>query len=501
MDVAQAACALSGRKHSRHAAFWRMAERKVRKLQVRIAKAVMDGKQGRVKVLQWLLTHSYFGRLLAVRRVSSNKGRKTPGVDGVVWSTPRQKMLAVAHLRRRGYRPKPLRRVYIRKRNGKLRPLGIPTIRDRAMQALHALALVPIAEATADRHSYGFRPRRSCADAIGQCFIALSRWYSPQWILEGDICGCFDTISHQWMLENIPTDGRVLKAWLESGYVDGGIFHVTEAGTPQGGVISPILANMALDGLERVCFGNTGLRARCRRPAKFNVVRYADDFIITGSSEQFLREQVIPAVEAFLRPRGLVLSEEKTRITYVEEGFDFLGQRVRKTRGALTINPSRGAIRALMTKCKGLIKTHGASNAELIHKLNPVLRGWANYHRHIYASRTFEYVDQRIFGLVWSWLKTQQRAKGKRWRAHNNFTRHRGRNWTLCGRYRTVKGAAKTAYLLRMATLRNIPYAKIRAAAQPFDRKWDEYFAKRQNTKYLSVSERRLKQYPTPCGV
>jgi RNA-directed DNA polymerase len=206
-------------------------------------------------------------------------------------------------------------------------------------------------------------------------------------------------------------------------------------------------------------------------------------------------------VEAFLRPRGLELSEGKTRITHVEKGFDFLGQRVRKMRGTLIVEPSRGSVRALMTKCKGLIKTQGGGNAELTLKLNPVLRGWANYHRHIYANSTFAHVDQRIFGLVWSWLKRQQRAKGKRWRAHNNFTRHRGRNWTLTGMYQTAKGATKTAYLLRMATLRNVPYAKIQAAAQPFDRKWDEYFAKRRNSKYLSISERRLKLTPTPCGI
>lgn len=501
MDVAQAACALSGRKHSRHAAFWRMVVRKVRKLQVRIAKAVMDGKQGRVKALQWLLTHSFCGRLMAVRRVSSNKGRKTPGVDGVVWSTPCQKMHAVTRLRRRGYRPMPLRRVYIRKRNGKLRPLGIPTIRDRAMQALYALALLPAAEATADRHSYGFRPRRGCADAIAQCFNVLSRWYGPQWVLEGDIRGCFDNISHQWMMDNIPLDRRMLKAWLGSGYMDGGVFHRTEAGTPQGGVISPILANMVLDGLEQVCFGGTSRRARCRRPHKFNVVRYADDFIITASTEQFLREQVKPAVEAFLRPRGLELSEDKTRITHVDEGFEFLGQHLRKVRGALTIRPAKASVRTLVGKCKAIIKAHGGTNAELIRKLNPVLRGWANYHRHIYAYHCFEHVDLRIFNLVWNWLKRRHCTNGKRWRARSNFCFHRGRNWTLFGKYKTAAGAARTAYLLRTTTLRTIPYAKIRADAQPFDQKWEEYFVKRRRSKYLSVIKARTKQQPTPCGI
>jgi RNA-directed DNA polymerase len=179
-------------------------ERSVKRLQMRIAKAAKEGKHRRVSALQWLLAHSRLAKLLAVRRVTSNKGRTTPGVDGVVWKTSRQKMAAVTQLRRRGYRALPLRRVYIPKKSGKVRPLGIPTMRDRAMQALYAFTLAPIAETRADPNSYGFRYGRYCADALAQCHVALSRSSCSPWILEADIKSCFDEISHQWLLKNIP---------------------------------------------------------------------------------------------------------------------------------------------------------------------------------------------------------------------------------------------------------------------------------------------------------
>jgi RNA-directed DNA polymerase len=202
---------------------WQKVRREVRRLQIRIAKAVRDGRYGRVKALQWLLTRSFSGKALAVKRVVSNRGRKTPGVDGAIWYTPKQRMTAVRNLKRHGYKALPLRRIYIPKKNGKMRPLGIPTMYDRAMQALYALALIPVAETTGDPNSYGFRPYRSCADAIQQCFNSLAKRYSPQWILEGDIKACFDEISHQWLLKHIPMDNFMLHQWLHAGYFEGDI--------------------------------------------------------------------------------------------------------------------------------------------------------------------------------------------------------------------------------------------------------------------------------------
>jgi RNA-directed DNA polymerase len=203
------------------------AEEYVRKLQARIVKAQREGRHGKVKSLQWLLTHSFYGRYLAIVRVTTNKGKNTAGVDHVRWSSDAAKVKAIDTLKRRGYQPMPLRRVEIPKKNGKKRPLGIPTMKDRAMQALYLMALDPIAETTGDQHSYGFRKYRSCQDAIAQCHNVLSRDVAPKWILEGDIKGCFDHISHEWLLNNIPMDKEVLRKWLKSGYVfNGSLFRL-----------------------------------------------------------------------------------------------------------------------------------------------------------------------------------------------------------------------------------------------------------------------------------
>ena len=219
-----------------HQIDWSKCHSNVRRLQARIVKATKEGRWGKVKALQHLLTHSLSGKALAVKRVTENQGKRTPGVDRVTWSTPGAKSKAVASLRQRGYRPQPLRRVYIPKANGKRRPLGIPTMKDRAMQALYLLALEPVAETTADSNSYGFRPERSCADAIQACFNAVRRQVSAQWILEGDIKGCFDNISHEWLLENIPTNKTILRKWLKAGFIEEKTLFPTDTGTPQGGL-------------------------------------------------------------------------------------------------------------------------------------------------------------------------------------------------------------------------------------------------------------------------
>src|SRR6202050_4537128 len=229
---------------------WRTNEDNVRRLQARIVKAVQQKKWNKVKALQHLLKHSASGKLLAVRRVTVNDGRKTPGVDGELWDTPHKKLQGVISLTARGYRPMPLRRIYIPKANGKLRPFRIPTMRDRAMQALYLLVLDPVAETTADQNSYGFRQGRSCADAIEQCFTSLCH-KNLRWVLEGDIKGCFDNISHQWLLDNVPMNKAILHKWLKSGYLEKQVFYDTISGTPQGGIISPALSNITLDGLER----------------------------------------------------------------------------------------------------------------------------------------------------------------------------------------------------------------------------------------------------------
>jgi RNA-directed DNA polymerase len=252
------------------------AEADVKHLQRRISKAFIDGKTALAKRLSYLLVNSWSAKVLAVRRVSEqNQGRHTPGVDGKLWLTDKQKMDAVNSLNKGRYRAKPLRRIYIPKKNGKLRPLSIPTMYDRAMQALYALALDPIQEATADPNSYGFRIGRSCQDAMGEIQLMMASSKRPEWVLEGDIKGCFDNISHDWMMENIPMDKAILKQFIKSGFVFGERLFPTERGSPQGGVISPILANMVLNGMERIVKENY---------PRANLTRFADDFVVVLDS-------------------------------------------------------------------------------------------------------------------------------------------------------------------------------------------------------------------------
>ncbi|KTD54085.1 reverse transcriptase [Legionella sainthelensi] len=294
---------------------WNNIEKNVYRLQMRIAKAVCNKQYDKVKSLQWFLVNSVHAKLLAVKRVTTAKVSKTPGIDGVLWTTPDEKYQAVLDLKARGYQAKPLRRIYIPKKNGKKRPLSIPTMKDRAMQALYLLALEPVGETTGDLNSYGFRPKRSTHDAIQQFFCVLASRHKAQWILDADIKACFDEICHGWLKENILIDKRMLEQWLGAGYMEKGNLFKTIQGTPQGGPISPILANMVLDGLENE------IHAACKPKDKVNFVRFADDFIVTAKSPEILVEQVIPTINCFLAHRGLSLSQEKTRVVSIEEGL------------------------------------------------------------------------------------------------------------------------------------------------------------------------------------
>ena len=455
---------------------WKRARSEVRRLQMRIAKAVKERRWNKVKTLQYLLSRSFYAKALAVKRVTSNKGKKTPGVDGIVWNGARAKWQALKSMRRHGYKPQPLRRIYIPKKNGKKRPLSIPIMYDRAMQALYKLALAPVAETTADRNSYGFREGRGCADAIAAAFNALSKPNSATWVFEGDITGCYDNIYHRWMLDNIPIDGEVLRKWLEAGYIEDGRLYPTRKGTPQGGIISPTLSNMTLDGLERA------IHEAVPRRSRVNFVRYADDFIITGKSKCLLEENVKPVVEAFLNERGLSLSEEKTAITHIKHGFTFLGQTFRKHGNVLHITPSKEGVLALTRKVGTLIRKHvSAPMPALIKKLNQVLRGWGNYHRHVVASDAFSRIDTYVYEQLWRMLHRRHQKKSKRWLIRK-YWMATGQKWVFSVVSKTSKG--KRIYqAVRLSSMGIRRYVKVKADANPYMSEYGAYFHRRLQNK------------------
>lgn len=492
MNAATWACAPSGVTWD--GINWADIKRQVRRLQTRIVKATQAGKHNKVKALQWLLTHSFSGKALAVKRVTENKGRNTPGVDKVTWKTPEAKINAIASMKRRDYSPLPLRRVLIPKKNGKTRPLGIPVMKCRAMQALYLLALEPIAETTADLNSYGFRPERATADAGEQCFNALAKKTSAAWVLEGDIKGCFDNISHDWMIANIPMDKVILKKWLKAGYVYQNELFPTEAGTPQGGIISPVLANMTLDGLEAMLTEKFPNAKRTGR--KMNMVRYADDFIITGNSKEWLGHEVKLAVVEFLAERGLALSPEKTKITHIRDGFDFLGWSIRKYNDKLLMKPSKANVKAHLDKIREIIKGNKmAKQANLIRLLNPVLRGWANYHRHVVAKETFARIDACIWSMLWQWAVRRHPKKDTRWIKDRYFTSKGLRNWVFAVTENNEDGTGKELILLQESATPIQRHVKIKADANPHDPQWEWYFESRWGTKMLKSSSGRAKLY------
>jgi RNA-directed DNA polymerase len=481
-----------------HSIDWKKVYRTVRRLQARIVKAVRAGRWGKVKSLVYLLTHSFAGRALAILRVVTNSGARSPGVDGVLWNTPEAKTAAFSTLRRHGYQPQPLRRVYIPKSNGKKRPLGILTMTDRAMQALYLLGLDPIEETLADRYSYGFRLERCCADALVQCHKMLMGSHGARWILEGDIQSCYDRISHDWLLANVPMDKVILRQWLKAGFLEKNVLFATTEGTPQGGIISPALANRTLDGLEDLLaerFGNTFSR---RRRNKVHLVRYADDFVISGTSEVLLEYGVKPLVEQFLSERGLALSHEKTRITRSEDGFDFLGQTVRRVKdGKVLVKPSKRSVKAFLAKIREVFREQGGccTAGELIRTLNAKIKGWTMYHRHACSKCTFSYVDRRIFRLLWRWCCRRHRGKSRRWIKEKYFKRFGKRNWVFTGSLRDGKGKSHPICLMEAAGVRIVRQVQIRGDANPYDPAWEGYFEKRLFRKMQSTLAGRERIY------
>ena len=472
----QTRSALSGAPQDWFAINWRRVERNVRGTQIRIAKATLEGNWRRVKALQRMLTRSWSAKALAVQRVTQNQGKRTAGVDRELWDSPERRWNAIDELKRRGYKSLPLRRVFIPKANGKERPLGIPTMKDRAMQALYLLALEPVAESTSDPNSYGFRRNRSTSDAMAQIFPTMSQRASAAWVLEADIKGCFDNISHEWLLTHVPMDKVVLRKWLKAGTVFQGQFQATDAGTPQGGIISPTLANVALNGLERQLISQLASEVGIEKAKKLkvNVVRYADDFVITGVSDITLEALVKPKVVTFLAQRGLELSAEKTRITYIADGFDFLGWNFRKYSGKMLIKPSKKNVQTFYRKLKEAISKHKTVKQEdLIRLLNPMLRGWAQYHLPVVAKQAFSRMDHLLFKALWRWAIRRHPAKNAEWVRKKYFHPLIDRNWVFGTMATNDEGTREWIELYTLAATPIKRHVKIAGEFNPFDPQWE----------------------------
>jgi RNA-directed DNA polymerase len=464
---------------------WKSIEMHVNRIQVRITKAVINGNWNLAKRLSYLLTHSHYAKLLAVRKVIQNKGKRTAGIDGEFWLTPKSKINAALSLSDKHYKARPLKRVYIEKYGSdKKRPLGIPTMYDRAMQALYALALNPIAEVTADKRSFGFRKFRSTHDACSQIFGRINRKIDAQWILEGDIKGCFDNISHQWLIDNIPMDKSILKQFLKAGFVYENSLFPTKTGTPQGGIISPILANMTLDGIEGLLADKYHQNKKgvitnyqCAKH-KVNFVRYADDFIVTAKTKE-IAEEARELIKNFLTDKGLELSDEKTLITHIDDGFDFLGWNFRKYKGKHLTKPSKKSIQKVTEKISNTIKDGKTWTQEvLIDKLNPIITGWSNYHQGVVSKETFSLIDFKIWNMLWKWAKRRHPMKSKLWIRHKYWHTKGTRNWV----FSTTKNQLK-----RLSDKRIVRHLQLTLDKNPYLD--TEYFEERkfnQGSKKLS---------------
>jgi RNA-directed DNA polymerase len=355
-------------------------------------------------------------------------------------------------------------------------------MKDRAMQALHLSALEPVAETTADPNSYGFRRSRACRDAAGQLFLNLAKKKAPEWVLDADIAGCFDNISHEWLIANIPMDKKILGSWLKTGFVENQQWFPTEVGAPQGGIISPTLANMTLNGMEKAVKDGIAdaISIKEAKTAKVNVVRYADDFIVTGATQRHLAI-IVNVVEGFLGERGLTLSPEKTRTAHIDDGFDFLGWNIRKYGGKLLIKPAKRNVQNLLLKVRGIIKVSGAMQQEaLIGRLNPIIGGWANYHAGQVSKETYSKVDDAIWQGLWKWAGRRHPTKNTQWIKDRYFHREGSRDWVFGIK---ESGGGRTVIRSKLIKAVDTPirrHIKIKAAANPFDPDWEPYFEERE---------------------
>jgi RNA-directed DNA polymerase len=490
---------------------WRKANRVVRNLRQRIFKATRRQDWSQVRNLQRLLLKSYSNVLLAVRRVTQiNAGKRTPGIDKMLVKTGPAKAQLVDELRLwKPWQPLAARRVYIPKSNGKRRPLGIPSVIDRCYQAMVKEALEPCWEAQFEPTSLGFRPGRSAQDAIAQIYVNANVNNRKQWVVDADIAGCFDNIDHDFLLKrvgNFPARGLIAE-WLRAGYVDDGTMYPTPAGTPQGGIISPLLANIALHGMEAALGIFRYTQGVVKKGTRRLIVRYADDFVVFCET-QAEAEATQGDLQRFLSVRGLALSEEKTRIVHLTEGFDFLGFNVRhyrslntRTGWKLLIRPARQSVARFREKLRHAFKRVYGSNAMgLIRVLNPILRGWANYYRGVVSSEVFGHLGHYIFWKVRRWISKTHPNKSYTWRDRQYWMEHPaypGSRWSFVD-----KGSGMVLY--RIGCTRIQRHLLIRGDACPDDPACQAYFEQRnrrsgQIETYPKAAQRIIRLQSARC--
>ncbi|MFM6460727.1 MAG: group II intron reverse transcriptase/maturase [Planktothrix sp.] len=469
---------------------WRKVERCVFKLQKRLFRASQQGNVKLIHKLQRLLQNSWYGRLLAVRRVTQdNQGKKTAGIDGIKSLKPQERITLVYQINL-GNKSQPTRRVWIPKPGtDEKRPLGIPTMYERALQALVKLALEPEWEARFEPNSYGFRPGRSTHDAIEAIFKCIR--LKPKYVLDADIAKCFDKINHEKLLAKLqtyPKLRRQIKAWLKSGVMDGKTLFPTDEGTPQGGVISPLLANIALHGMEERIKQYAETLKGCKRDNKqaLSLIRYADDFVILHEQLEVILEcQRI--MSDWLADMGLELKPNKTQISHTLKeikgniGFDFLGFNIRQFPTSLNqsgsnrwgkngfktvITPSREKIKLHVHKLGNTIdKLKSSPQAALIKEVNPIIRGWSNYYAPVCSKETYNYCDHILYHQLWAWAKRRHPNKNNQWITRKYWYSEGQKNWVF-----SVREEGKKAYkLLQHSDTKIVRYTKVKGDKSPFD--------------------------------
>jgi RNA-directed DNA polymerase len=486
---------------------WPDVEDQVRRLRQRIFTASRAGDLSKVRNLQKLMLRSRANALLSVRRVTErNAGRKTAGIDGTVVVTAPGKAALADSVQRHdaSHKPIPVKRVYIRKANGKERPLGIPVIFDRALQAHVASALEPEWEARFEPKSYGFRPGRGCHDAISCIFLTVSGKSARRcWVLDADLAAAFDRIDHSHLLSQLGTfpARELVERWLKAGVVEKGRFAQTEEGTPQGGVISPVLLNVALHGMEEaagVRYQTSGTHAGDTMADSPVVVRYADDVLALCVS-RVQAEEVKARLATWLAPKGLTFNEDKTQVIHLDDGFNFLGFNVRRYQGKLLIKPSKAAVQRHRKRLAAeMLALRGANAKAVIARLNPIIRGWSAYYRGVVSSKEFSKLDSHVWTLTYKWAKYSHSNKSKHWvvnRYFGSFNRSRRDRWVFGDRTSGI-------YLLKHSWTKIVRHQLVPGTASPDDPTLAEYWARRRQRKTPPldrVSLRQLKAQHDRC--